>query len=166
MGKVVEDQGEVTEDGEVHEETVAETTHLCEEALKNSEETLENNEEAEVTVSSVKNKSFSSVKKQIQISVKKLISKRKKPKKDSIMLVNSIIDDIIREVEGEEEEVEEEIEVKEEIESKHEDETKAVDEEKKEDPAPTEDDIDVKENTDTPEESESEKTGVLDKSKD
>merc|ERR1712029_505338 len=63
-----------------------------------------NIEEAEVTVSSIKNKSlpFSSVKKQIQISVRKLISKKKKPKKESIMLVNSIIDDIIREVEGEE----------------------------------------------------------------
>merc|ERR1712029_1189568 len=131
--KVVEEQGEVTEDGEVHEETVAETTHLSEEALKNGEETLDINEEAEVTVSSVKNKSFSSVKKQIQISVKKLISKRRNPKKESIMLVNSIIDDIIREVEGEEQEVKEEIEVKEDIESKNEEEkdTEAVDEEKK-----------------------------------
>jgi len=84
--KVVEEQGEVTEDGEVHEETVAETTHLSEEALKNGEETLDINEEAEVTVSSVKNKSFSSVKKQIQISVKKLISKGKSLRRSLLCL--------------------------------------------------------------------------------
>merc|ERR1712029_973153 len=133
--KVIEEQEEASGGGEVQEETIADSTHLSEEATEN----VENNEEAEVTVSSIKNKSlpFSSVKKQIQISVRKLISKKKKPKKESIMLVNSIIDDIIREVEGEEEE---------EIESKKEKDAEAIEKETVEAPELTENDDDSKEN--------------------
>ena len=158
--KVIEEQEEASGGGEVQEETIADSTHLSEEASEN----VENIEEAEVTVSSIKNKSlpFSSVKKQIQISVRKLISKKKKPKKESIMLVNSIIDDIIREVEGEEEEVLEESESKKEEEKDAE--TIEIEKETVEAPELTENDDDSKENAE--EESEIGKTGVLDKSND
>ena len=156
--KVIEEQEEASGGGEVQEETIADSTHLSEEASEN----VENIEEAEVTVSSIKNKSlpFSSVKKQIQISVRKLISKKKKPKKESIMLVNSIIDDIIREVEGEEEEVLEESESKKEEEK----DAETIEKETVEAPELTENDDDSKENAE--EESEIGKTGVLDKSND
>merc|ERR1719418_326934 len=52
---------------------------------------------------SLKNFDLQSKKKQIQTSLKKLVNRTKKPKKETLALVNSIVDDILKEVEGEQE---------------------------------------------------------------
>ena len=50
---------------------------------------------------------LSAKKRQIQSNIKKLASRTKKPKKETLEVINSILDDILREVEGEELELEE-----------------------------------------------------------
>ena len=49
---------------------------------------------------------FEAKKKQFQVTLKKMMPKNRKPKKESLELINSIIDDIIKEVEGVEDDTE------------------------------------------------------------
>ena len=106
--KIVEENSE--EANEEDKEPVEDLTKLSEkdETILDNTET---NNEAENTLNNTKNrtlpisvKSFDlqSKKKQIQISLKKLVQRKKKPSKASLELVNSIIDEIIKDVEGEE----------------------------------------------------------------
>ena len=82
---------------------------------------------------SLKNFDLQSKKKQIQTSLKKLVNRTKKPKKETLALVNSIVDDILKEVEGEQEhEIVDDKEVETEKEEKGSDDEKSNEEAAKE----------------------------------
>lgn len=108
---------------------------------------------------SLKNFDLQSKKKQIQTSLKKLVNRTKKPKKETLALVNSIVDDILKEVEGEQEhEIVDDKEVETEKEEKGSDDEKSNEEAAKEEVSLPDEKADN--------ESEEIVTGVLDKSND
>jgi len=156
--KKINEEENTEEESKPAEENV-EMQDIVEKDETVAEKADEESDEVNDTVSS-KNNSFinafknidlDSRKKKIQISLKKLVTRSKKPKKESLQLINSIIDDIIKEIEGETEE--EEINDEETVEEKKDD-----DEEEKPKEAPVEETSESKEE-ETP-------TGVLDKSND
>ena len=108
---------------------------------------------------SLKNFDLQSKKKQIQTSLKKLVNRTKKPKKETLALVISIVDDILKEVEGEQEhEIVDDKEVETEKEEKGSDDEKSNEEAAKEEVSLPDEKADN--------ESEEIVTGVLDKSND
>ena len=107
---------------------------------------------------SLKNFDLQSKKKQIQTSLKKLVNRTKKPKKETLALVNSIVDDILKEVEGEQEHEIDDKEVETEKEEKGSDDEKSNEEAAKEEVSLPDEKADN--------ESEEIVTGVLDKSND
>ena len=108
---------------------------------------------------SLKNFDLQSKKKQIQTSLKKLVNRTKKPKKETLALVNSIVDDILKEVEGKQEhEIVDDKEVETEKEEKGSDDEKSNEEAAKEEVSLPDEKADN--------ESEEIVTGVLDKSND
>ena len=107
---------------------------------------------------SLKNFDLQSKKKQIQTSLKKLVNRTKKPKKETLALVNSIVDDILKEVEGEQEHEIDDKEVETEKEEKGSDDEKSNEEAAKEEVSVPDEKADN--------ESEEIVTGVLDKSND
>ena len=166
--KIIEENTEESAEEEI--DPVADLTKLSENDNINVEND-ENTDEAEETLNNTKNrtlpislKSFDlqSKKKQIQMSLKKLVQRKKKPSKESLELVNSIIDEIIKEVEGEEQLPEEQ----EEVENVKETDEK-IEETVEETLAETPEAEAKEENSDESNEAETDaNTGVLDKSND
>ena len=161
--EMTEEEKEKDEDEEKRTEELSETVN--ETKLSETSEGVE----AEKTLNTTKNKTLplsfkgfdlSAKKRQIQSNIKKLVSRTKKPKKETLEVINSILDDILREVEGEELELEEKKEetLKKDEEDKTESEEQVTDEEKQEETVE-----EKKEGTVTEEEI---PTGVLDKSND
>ena len=165
--KTEEEKEEKDEDDEKGNEELSDTVN--ETKLSEASEGVE----AEKTLNTTKNKTLpmsfkgfdlSAKKRQIQSNIKKLVSRTKKPKKETLEVINSILDDILREVEGEELELEEKKEeiLKKEEEGKTESEEKVTDKEKQEE---TIEDTSEEKKDETVTEEEI-PTGVLDKSND
>ena len=166
---VTEEKTEEDKKEEERNEEIPETAN--ETKLSETSEAVD----AEETLNTTKNrtmplafKSFdlSAKKKQIQSNIKKLVSRTKKPKKETLEVINSILDDILREVEGEqlelEEKKEETLEKEEKAEEKTEPEEKVTN---KEDQNETIEDTSEVKKEETLKEEEI-PTGVLDKSND
>ena len=89
-------EADVEDNIEIPDETPAEETH-DESKLNTTKRSLQ---------IPFKKIDFEAKKKQFQVTLKKMMPKNRKPKKESLELINSIIDDIIKEVEGVEDDTE------------------------------------------------------------
>lgn len=85
------DEKECGEDGEIKVEMPDETVDVDESKLNTTRKSLQ---------IPFKKMDFEAKKKQLQATLRKMVPKNKKAKKESIELINSIIEDIIKEVEG------------------------------------------------------------------
>ena len=92
----IKSEADVEGNIEIPDETVVEETH-DESKLNTTKRSLQ---------IPFKKIDFEAKKKQFQVTLKKMMPKNRKPKKESLELINSIIDDIIKEVEGEEDDTE------------------------------------------------------------
>lgn len=163
---VTEEKTEEEEKEEEIPETATNETKLSETSeVVDAEETLNTTKNRTMPLS-FKSFDLSAKKKQIQSNIKKLVSRTKKPKKETLEVINSILDDILREVEGEEleleEKKEEDLEKEKEAEEKTEPEGKVTN---REDQKETVEDTSEETKEETLKEEEI-PTGVLDKSND
>ena len=160
-----EEENKEKERSEEIQETENETKLSETSEVVDAEETLNTTKNRTMPLS-FKNFDLSAKKKQIQSNIKKLVSRTKKPKKETLEVINSILDDILREVEGEELELEEKreetLEQEEKAEEKTEPEGKVTN---KEDQKETIEDTSEGEKEEVLKEEEI-PTGVLDKSND
>ena len=92
----IKSEADVEDNIEIPDETVVEETH-DESKLNTTKRSLQ---------IPFKKIDFEAKKKQFQVTLKKMMPKNRKPKKESLELINSIIDDIIKEVEGVEDDTE------------------------------------------------------------
>ena len=92
----IKSEADVEDNIEIPDETVVEETH-DESKLNTTKRSLQ---------IPFKKIDFEAKKKQFQVTLKKMMPKNRKPKKESIELINSIIDDLIKEVEGVEDDTE------------------------------------------------------------